>query len=265
MRARLPQCLPPSQHDRPGRPVQKAFTGAPIEDGAPVTILDVVDLRRDYRLGGETVHALRGVSFSVEAGAVVTVTGPSGSGKSTLLHLLGGLDVPTSGSVHLDGADLGTLPDDELTSLRRRRIGFIFQFFNLLPTMTAWENVALPRLLDGKRLNAVRPRAVELLERVGLGARVEHKPGQLSGGEMQRVAIARALVADPVLLLADEPTGNLDTRSGQAVLELLRSTVDEGQRSLVMVTHDARAAAMGDRVLMLEDGALVGDRTHHVA
>lgn len=223
-----------------------------------MALLEAKDLSRDYRLGTEVIRALNGVSFNVEQGTFTSVMGPSGSGKSTLLHLLGGLDRPTSGSVELDGRRLDGLSDEDLTSMRRRKLGFIFQFFNLLPTMTAWENVALPRLLEGERLAAVRTRAVDLLERMGLGERVEHKPAQLSGGEMQRVAVARSLVSDPILLLADEPTGNLDSRSGQSILDLLRSLVDEG-KTLIMVTHDARLAERGDRILLLEDGRLTGD------
>ena len=199
---------------------------------------------------------MRGVSFDVEAGRLVSVMGPSGSGKSTLLHLIGGLDTPTSGSVVIDGSDLAQLDDEELTLFRRRSLGFIFQFFNLLPTMTAWENVALPRLLDGVKMNQVKPRAIELLERVGLGERVDHKPSQLSGGEMQRVAVARALVGDPLLVLADEPTGNLDSASGQAVLELLRKIVAEEGKTVVIVTHDAEAASLADQQVRLADGLL---------
>jgi len=224
-----------------------------------MTLLRAEDLRRDYRIGIESVHALDGISFEVDAGTFVSVMGPSGSGKSTLLHLVGGLDRPTGGKVLLDGRDLAALDDESLTTLRRRELGFIFQFFNLLPTLSAWENVALPLLLDGKKLSDTKQRAVELLERVGLAQRVNHRPSQLSGGEMQRVAIARALVADPVLLLADEPTGNLDSRSGEQVLELLRSTVTEDGKTLVMVTHDHDAASAGDRILTLIDGKLVHD------
>lgn len=224
-----------------------------------MTLLRVEDLRRDYQMGTESVHALDGISLEVDAGKFVSVMGPSGSGKSTLLHLVGGLDRPTGGKVLLEGRDLATLDDETLTTLRRRELGFIFQFFNLLPTLSAWENVALPLLLDGKKLPDTKPRAVELLERVGLAARVDHRPSQLSGGEMQRVAIARALVADPVLLLADEPTGNLDSRSGEQVLELLRSTVTEDGKTLVMVTHDHDSASTGDRILTLIDGKLVHD------
>jgi putative ABC transport system ATP-binding protein len=222
-------------------------------------MLSVRELHRDYRMGARVVHALRGVSFEVEAGTFLAVMGPSGSGKSTLLHLVGALDRPSSGAISIDGVALSELDDRELTLLRRRKLGFIFQFFNLLPSLAAWENVALPRLLDGAKLAEVRPRAIELLERFGLEHRVDHRPSQLSGGEMQRVAIARALVADPVLLLADEPTGNLDTRTGHAVLELLRSVVEEEGKTLVLVTHDARAASLADRVLELEDGRLVRD------
>ena len=224
-----------------------------------MTLLRVEDLRRDYRMGTESVHALNGISFEVDAGTFVSVMGPSGSGKSTLLHLVGGLDRPTRGKVLFDGRDLAALDDETLTTLRRRELGFIFQFFNLLPTLSAWENVALPLLLDGKKLPDTKPRAVELLERVGLAARVNHRPSQLSGGEMQRVAIARALVADPLLLLADEPTGNLDSRSGEQVLQLLRSTVTEDGKTLVMVTHDHDAASIGDRIITLMDGKLVHD------
>ncbi|MGQ0679787.1 MAG: ABC transporter ATP-binding protein [Actinomycetota bacterium] len=221
-------------------------------------LVEVIDLVKHYRLGSAEVPALKGVSFEIEAGKMVCVMGPSGSGKSTLLHLMGGLDTPSSGSVVVDGSDLAKLDDEALTLFRRRSLGFIFQFFNLLPTMSAWENVALPRLLDGARLKDVRPRAVELLERVGLGERVDHKPSQLSGGEMQRVAVARALVGDPVLVLADEPTGNLDSASGQAVLDLLRGFVADEGRTVVVVTHDAKAASYADLQIRLKDGVLSG-------
>jgi putative ABC transport system ATP-binding protein len=214
-------------------------------------------LSKHYQLGLKSVPALEGISFEVERGTFACIMGPSGSGKSTLLHLVGGLDRPTGGKVVVDGADLGALSDEDLTSFRRRKLGFVFQFFNLLPTMTAWENVALPLLLDGRKLSDVRPGAEELLERVGLGHRLDHKPGQLSGGEMQRVAIARALAPDPVLLLADEPTGNLDSASGQAVLDLLRSTAAADGKTVIMVTHDAKAASTGEQIIQMEDGRLV--------
>ena len=203
-------------------------------------LVQVLDLVKHYRLGSAEVPALKGVSFDIEAGKLVSVMGPSGSGKSTLLHLMGGLDSPTSGSVTIDGSNLAQLDDEGLTLFRRRSLGFIFQFFNLLPTMTAWENVALPRLLDGTKMSEVKPRAVELLKRVGLEERVDHKPSQLSGGEMQRVAVARALIGDPLLVLADEPTGNLDSASGEAVLDLLQDIVAEEGTTVVIVTHDAR-------------------------
>ncbi len=221
-----------------------------------MALVSITDLVKEYPLGSARVPALKGVSFDIEAGTLVSVVGPSGSGKSTLLHLMGGLDNPTSGSVVIDGSNLAELDDAALTIFRRRRLGFIFQFFNLLPTMKAWENVALPRLLDGEKLKDVQPRAIELLEKVGLGERVDHKPSQLSGGEMQRVAVARALVADPLLVLADEPTGNLDSASGQAVLDLLRSIVSEEGRTVVIVTHDAKAASLADQQVSLRDGVL---------
>lgn len=219
-----------------------------------MALVRVCNLSKEYRLGTVEVVALDGICLEVEAGSFVSVMGPSGSGKSTLLHLIGGLDTPTGGLVEIDGKDLSTLDDEELTLFRRRNLGFVFQFFNLLPTMSAWENVALPRLLDGVKLGEVKPRALELLEMVGLGNRADHKPSQLSGGEMQRVAVARALVADPVLVLADEPTGNLDSRSGAAVLELMRETVTNDGRTVIVVTHDSKAASVADRIIRLQDG-----------
>ncbi len=211
------------------------------------------EVGKTYERGELTVHALQGASLEVGSGEFCSIMGPSGSGKSTLLHLLGGLDSATTGSVVVDGHDLATLPDDDLTKFRRRRVGFVFQFFNLLPALTAWENAALPLMLDGQRMNKIKPRAVELLERVGLGDRLEHKPSQLSGGQLQRVALARALMADPAVLLADEPTGNLDSEAGAEVLALLRSCTEDGL-TVVMVTHDQNAAAVGHRVVHLRDG-----------
>lgn len=219
-----------------------------------MALVRVCNLFKEYRLGTVEVVALDGVCLEVEAGSFVSVMGPSGSGKSTLLHLIGGLDTPTGGLVEINGKDLSTLTDEELTLFRRRNLGFVFQFFNLLPTMSAWENVALPRLLDGVKLGEVKPRAIDLLEMVGLGKRANHKPSQLSGGEMQRVAVARALVADPILVLADEPTGNLDSRSGAAVLDLLRETVSNDGRTVIVVTHDSKAASVADRIVRLQDG-----------
>jgi putative ABC transport system ATP-binding protein len=222
-------------------------------------IVHTLDVRKSYVRGAQQVDALRGVSFDVARGELVAIVGPSGSGKSTLLHLLGGLDRPTSGSVRLAGEPIESYSDDRLSAFRRRRLGFVFQFFNLLPTLSAEENVMLPLLLDGVSPGKVAPRARELLALMGLEKRRTHRPDQLSGGEMQRVAIARALVADPLLVLADEPTGNLDTKTGTSVLELLRRLVKERNQALVMVTHDARAASFADRVVALRDGVVESD------
>lgn len=205
------------------------------------------------------MEALRGVDLVVPRGAMVAVMGASGSGKSTLLHLLAGLLAPTAGRVVLDGQDLAALDDEALTLLRRRRIGLVFQAFHLLAVMTARENVALPLLLDGRPRAGALQQADRLLDRVGLGGRGHHLPAALSGGEQQRVAIARALAADPPLLLADEPTGNLDSARGAEVLEVLRGLVDASGRTLVMVTHDERAASVADRVVRLADGRVVSD------
>jgi putative ABC transport system ATP-binding protein len=183
--------------------------------------------------------------------------GPSGCGKSTLLHLVGGLDVPTSGRVLLDGRDLSGLSDNDLTELRRRRIGFVFQFFNLLPVLGAGENVALPLILDGVKPAEAQSRAGAWLQRLGLAGRIDHRPDQLSGGQQQRVAIARALVAEPALILADEPTGNLDTRAGDEIARLLRQVADEWGRTILMVTHDPRVAAYAGRSILLRDGVVV--------
>jgi putative ABC transport system ATP-binding protein len=196
--------------------------------------------------------------------------GPSGSGKSTLLHLLGGLDGPSNGEVALAGKALSKLNDDAVTIVRRRNVGFIFQFYNLIPTLTAAENVALPLLIDGKPIEQYRAKIDASLEMVGLGDRMHHKPDQLSGGQQQRVAIARAFVTDPEIVLADEPTGNLDSKSGTAILELLRRSCDELGHTIVMVTHDARAASYADRVVFLKDGHIVeqlqvGDGDRHQA
>jgi putative ABC transport system ATP-binding protein len=221
--------------------------------------LELRDVVREYRRGAQPVRALDGVTLSIDQGEFVSVVGPSGAGKSTLLHLVGGLDAPTSGSVLVEGKDLGGLSDEALAAFRREQVGFVFQFFNLLPTLSAWENVALPRLLGGIPLGRTRPDAVALLERVGLGHRVDHRPAELSGGEMQRVAVARALVVDPLLVLADEPTGNLDSRSGEQVLSLLEACAREDGRTVVVVTHRVGAATRADRVVTLSDGRVVTD------
>ena len=224
---------------------------SPNSDEGIVAVRDVV---RVYRQGQDTVHALRGVSLSVAPGEFLAITGPSGSGKSTLLHVLGGLDRPDSGEVVLEGRAISGLSDDEMALVRRRRIGFVLQFFNLMPTLSAEENAAFPLLLDGAG-DAIE-RARTRLAAVGLAGRASHRPSQLSGGEQQRVALARALVTEPAVVLADEPTGNLDSLTGDDILKLLRVTADAGQ-TIIMVTHDARAAAFADRIVRLVDGAFV--------
>ena len=201
------------------------------------------------------------MDLDIPTGQLVSVVGPSGSGKSTLLHLLGGLDQPTEGEIVIGGTPISGMSDDEITIFRRRKIGFVFQFFNLLPTLTAEENVALPLLLDGRGWREVRPKVESVLDQVGLGRRRQHRPDELSGGEMQRVAIARALVIDPVLILADEPTGNLDSRTGEQVLALVRDA-NRGGATVVLVTHDARAASYGSRTVTMQDGGIVSDTSH---
>ncbi|UFS96853.1 ABC transporter ATP-binding protein [Nocardia huaxiensis] len=224
-------------------------------------MIELTDVVRKYRIGGEEVRALDGVSLRIDAGQFVSIVGPSGAGKSTLLHILGALDSPDSGSVKFMGSEVGNLGDDAQSEFRRHSVGFVFQFFNLLPTMSAWENVATPKLLDGDRLKRVKPKALELLELVGLGNRAEHRPSELSGGQMQRVAVARALMMDPPLILADEPTGNLDSKTGAAILDLLSDIAHSGEnRAIVMVTHSDAAAAASDRVITLTDGRLGADR-----
>jgi putative ABC transport system ATP-binding protein len=226
-----------------------------------MTIVETRSLSKQYGAGETAVAALRAVSLRVEPGAFVAVMGPSGCGKSTLLQLLGGLDRPTSGDVLIEGRALARLSDDDLTALRRRRIGFVFQTYNLLPVLSAVENAALPLTLDGVRQAEAHARAAAWLERVGLGDRLHHRPAQLSGGQQQRVAVARALVTEPALVLADEPTGNLDSRSADAIAQLLRQVADEWGRSVLMVTHDPRIAAYADRIVFLKDGTIV-EETH---
>jgi putative ABC transport system ATP-binding protein len=208
---------------------------------------------KTYVQGDDTIRALRGVDLTVAPGEFVAVTGASGSGKSTLMHILGGLDRPDEGEVLLDGQVLSLLSDEELALVRRRRIGFVLQFFNLLPTMSALENAAFPLLLDGDPESLERAR--KSLDAVGLAERIGHRPAHLSGGEQQRVALARALVADPAVVFADEPTGNLDSKTGAEILELLRRTADAGQ-TIVMVTHDPKTADFADRSVSLSDGTL---------
>ena len=208
---------------------------------------------KTYLQGDEEIRALRGVDLSIDAGEFLAITGASGSGKSTLLHILGGLDRPDAGEVAVEGDLLSGLDDEGLALLRRRRLGFVLQFFNLLPTLSAEENAAFPLLLDGRSDALERARAS--LERVGLAARASHRPSQLSGGEQQRVALARALVTEPAVVLADEPTGNLDSKTGLEILDLLASTAATGQ-TIVMVTHDAKAAEFAGRTVGLVDGRL---------
>jgi putative ABC transport system ATP-binding protein len=224
-----------------------------------MSLVNAENLTKIYGSGDAAVTALDHVRLSVDAGEFVAVMGPSGCGKSTLLHLLGGLDRPTEGSVSIDGVELTPLADSALAELRRRRIGFVFQFYNLLPVLNATENAALPLLLDGVRASVANGRGAEWLSKVGLPDRVKHRPSQLSGGQQQRVAIARALVADPSLVLADEPTGNLDTHASDEIAALLRKVADEWGRAVVMVTHDPRIAAYADRIVFLKDGTIVDE------
>jgi putative ABC transport system ATP-binding protein len=219
-------------------------------------MMELIDVTKVYQQGRRTVEAVRGVSLSVEAGEFVSIMGPSGSGKSTLMHLLGALDTPSTGRAVFRGKDLAALSDKERSLLRRTRIGFIFQFFNLLPTLTAAENVALPLLLGGQSRGRALKEASASLERVGLAPRSDHFPEEMSGGEMQRVAIARALVTSPEAVLCDEPTGNLDSVTSKEILGLLRSLPENGRRSVVMVTHDRAAANYGDRLVTIRDGRI---------
>ncbi len=223
-----------------------------------MAILETNHLIKQYQMGKVTVNALDGVDFVVEKGEFVAIMGPSGSGKSTLLHLLGGLDKPSDGEVTLAGQRLSILNDNQATLVRRHNVGFVFQFYNLLPTLSAEENVALPLIIDGQDLRKHQARITAMLEMVGLADRRRHRPNQLSGGEQQRVSIARALVTDPAIILADEPTGNLDSKSGTAIMDLLRRSCDELGQTIVMVTHDSRAAAYSDRVVFLKDGHIIG-------
>ena len=220
-------------------------------------IITTEALRKVYGEGESTVVALDSVDLSVEVGEFVAVMGPSGCGKSTLLNLVGGLDRPTSGRVLVDGSDITEMDDDDLTQLRRRRIGFVFQFYNLIPVLDAVENAALPLTLDGQP--KARERASDWLTRVGLGERLGNRPDQLSGGQQQRVAVARALSTDPALVLADEPTGNLDSKSATEIAELLAQVANEWNRSVLMVTHDPRIASFAKRLVLMKDGAIVDD------
>ncbi|MCA9222041.1 MAG: ABC transporter ATP-binding protein [Planctomycetales bacterium] len=224
--------------------------------GKPV--FEIEGLTKVYGEGETRVQALRGVSFTVQQGEMVAITGPSGSGKSTLLAMLGAVDNPTDGRILLEGVDLALLSDERRTLIRRRRIGFVFQAFNLLPVLSAIENVSLPLELDGVSATEANRRAADALQLVEMLQRREHLPGMLSGGEQQRVAIARALAIEPAIVLADEPTGNLDSVNSQRVMQLLRRLVDEQQQTVILVTHDPVVAAMADRNLRMQDGQLQG-------
>ena len=234
-----------------------AMLETPSANGDAGSAIGCDDLTRRFGSGETAVDALRGVTMQVDRGELVAIMGPSGSGKSTLMHLLAGLDQPTSGAVSIAGVDPAALKDTQLTKLRRAHVGFIFQSFNLLPTLSAEENVTLPLDLAGERVDQAW--IDELIASVGLGERRKHRPAELSGGQQQRVAIARALVHRPSVLFADEPTGNLDSQSGADVLELIRTAVDRYGQTTIMVTHDQRAAAIADRVVYLADGNIVGE------
>ena len=244
---------------------QKELTMEAVGIAAPVIldepyrgpVVSADNLKRRYGDGETAVDALRGVSLDVPKGALTAVMGPSGSGKSTLMHILAGLDKPTSGEVTIAGTGLTELNDTDLTKLRRVHIGFIFQFFNLLPMLDAEENVILPLSIAGEKPD--KEWLGELMKRIGLSERRNHRPSELSGGQQQRVAIGRALVSRPTIVFADEPTGNLDSRTSGEILELMRDSVDSYQQTTVMVTHDARAAAIADRILFLADGVIVKD------
>jgi putative ABC transport system ATP-binding protein len=238
----------------------EAGTNGPAPNGLadrPPVRVAAREVSRRYGEGDNTVHALRGVSLSVIEGELTAVMGPSGSGKSTLMHILAGLDRPTEGDVWIDSTEIGKLGDTELTRLRRRHVGFIFQFFNLLPMLTAEENVVLPLKVAGE--SGDEAWIDGLIDRVGLAERRRHRPAQMSGGQQQRVAIARALVSKPTVVFADEPTGNLDSTTSAEILALLRHSVDAYGQTTVMVTHDANAAAVADRILFLADGLIVKD------
>ncbi len=241
----------PSGRDLPQRAARVSPSSPPV--------LEAGELRKDYPGDGEAVHALRGVSLRVHRGEFICIMGASGSGKSTLLHLLAGLDQPSGGSIVVEGHNLAAMGDRERTLFRRRRLGMVFQAYNLLPTFTALENVCLPAMLDGWGQDELERKAREVLAMVDLEHRVKHRPQALSGGEQQRVAIARSLMNDPALILADEPTGNLDTHHATEVWRLLKSLVRDRGRTVVVVTHEAEGAAFSDRVIVLRDGLCVGE------
>jgi putative ABC transport system ATP-binding protein len=223
--------------------------------------LELSGVVKEYPTGEQPVRALDGIDLTIEGGQFVSLVAPSGAGKSTLLHMLGALDTPTSGSIRFDDVEVTTLDDNAQSDFRRHQVGFVFQFFNLLPTMSAWENVAVPKLLDGTPIKKAKTDAMRLLEMVGLSNRSEHRPAQLSGGQIQRIAIARALMMDPALLIADEPTGNLDSKTSHNVLEILADVAhaSNGRRAVVMATHDLEAARSTDRIVSMIDGRVETD------
>jgi putative ABC transport system ATP-binding protein len=220
-------------------------------------VLEASGLHKQYQLGGQVVEALKNIEFRVQKGEFVAITGPSGSGKSTLLHLLGGLERPSAGEIHLAGKRLSVMDDDQTTLARRHNVGFIFQLFDLIPTLTAEENILLPVIIDNKDPRHCADRLDRLLRLVGLTLRRNHKPDQLSGGEQQRVALARAMITQPAVVLADEPTGNLDSKAGASILEMLRRACDEFEQTIVLVSHDPFVAVYADRVVFLKDGQIV--------
>jgi len=227
-----------------------------------MTLLKMERITKEYKLGKTLVRALRGLDMEIDGGEIVAIMGPSGSGKSTLMHILGALDTPTDGKATIDGADLAQLRESQLVTLRGKKVGFVFQTFNLIQTLSALQNVELPMIFQGLSRSERTRRAKDLLTRVGLADRIRHKPNELSGGERQRVAVARALANDPEIILADEPTGNLDTESGSAILDLLRQlSVDEG-KTVILVTHDPEAAEIADRVITLRDGCVSSGTDH---
>jgi len=227
-----------------------------------MTLLKMERITKEYKLGKTVVRALRGLDLEIRAGEVVAIMGPSGSGKSTLMHILGALDTPTSGRAIIDGADLEHLKETQLVTLRGQKVGFVFQTFNLIQTLSALQNVELPMIFQGMPRFERARRARKLLEVVGLGERARHKPNELSGGERQRVAVARALANDPEIILADEPTGNLDTESGSSILDLLKNLSVKDGKTVILVTHDPEAAEIADRVIRLRDGCVSAEGRH---
>lgn len=225
-------------------------------------LMSMKGVTKDYKLGKTTVKALRGLDLDIEHGEIVAIMGPSGSGKSTLMHILGALDIPTAGTAMIDGLDLKDMKESQLVVFRGKKVGFVFQTFNLVQTLSALQNVELPMIFQGTSKSERIRKAKDLLTRVGLAERIQHKPNELSGGERQRVSVARALANDPEIILADEPTGNLDTETGQSILDLLKDLSTKDGKTVILVTHDSEAAIIADRVIRLRDGCVALDRDH---